>query len=114
MAEEPKAFALDERLRALAHPVRRQLVADCLGAPRTAGDLVARCGLAPASVSEHLKVLRKTGLLILEREGRYRRYRADPDAVRATARALERLVAAGGRTMARSAGRPEGPPGVVG
>lgn len=96
MAEEPEAFALDERLRALAHPVRRQLVADCLGAPRTAGDLVARSGLAPASVSEHLKVLRKTGLLILERDGRYRRYRADPDAVRATARALERLAAAGG------------------
>jgi len=91
---EAHAFALDERLRALAHPVRRQLVADCLGAPRTAGDLVARCGLAAATVSEHLKVLRKTGLLLLDRDGRFWRYRADPDAVRATARALDRLVGA--------------------
>jgi DNA-binding transcriptional ArsR family regulator len=88
--------ALDERLRALAHPVRRQLVADCLDAPRAAGDLVARCGLAPASVSEHLKVLRKTGLLVLDRDGRFWRYRAEPEAVRATARALERLVGGAG------------------
>ena len=77
MAEEPKAFALDERLRALAHPVRRQLVADCLGAPRTAGDLVARCGLAPASVSEHLKVLRKTGLVTMTVQGTWRLYATD-------------------------------------
>jgi DNA-binding transcriptional ArsR family regulator len=84
--------ALDERLRALAHPVRRQLVADCMDAPRTAGTLVAGCGLAPASVSEHLKVLRKTGLLVLERDGRFRRYRADPLVVRATAAALRRLA----------------------
>jgi DNA-binding transcriptional ArsR family regulator len=84
--------ALDERLRALAHPVRRRLVADCLDAPRTAGALVARCGLAPASVSEHLKVLRKTGLLVLERDGRFRRYRADPEVVRDTAAALRRLA----------------------
>jgi DNA-binding transcriptional ArsR family regulator len=84
--------ALDERLRALAHPVRRRLVAACLPAPRTAGALVAASGLAPASVSEHLKVLRKTGLLVLERDGRFRRYRADPEAVRATARAVGRLA----------------------
>ena len=85
---------LDERLRALAHPVRRRLVAACLEAPRTAGGLVAGSGLAPASVSEHLKVLRKTGLLVLERDGRFRRYRADPEAVRATASALARLAVA--------------------
>jgi DNA-binding transcriptional ArsR family regulator len=80
--------ALDERLRALAHPVRRRLVVDCLDEPRTAGYLVARSGLAPASVSEHLKVLRKTGLLVLERRGRHRYYAADLALVRQTAAAL--------------------------
>ena len=39
-------------------------------------------------------MLRKTGLLTLDRDGRFWRYRADPDAVRATARALDRLVGA--------------------
>jgi DNA-binding transcriptional ArsR family regulator len=85
--------ALDERLRALAHPVRRRLVMECLDAPRTAGYLVARASLAPASVSEHLKVLRKTGLLVLDRDGRFRRYRTDPAVVRATSHALAALVA---------------------
>ena len=47
-----------------------------------------RTGLAAASVSEHLKVLRKTGLLVLESRGRFRLYTADPLAVRETAAAL--------------------------
>ena len=80
--------ALDARLRALAHTVRRTLVAACVAEPLPAGRLVELTGLAPASVSEHLKVLRKTGLLVLERRGRHRYYAANPELVRATAAAL--------------------------
>jgi DNA-binding transcriptional ArsR family regulator len=79
---------LDERLRALAHPVRRDLFAACLASPQPAGALVERTGLAAASVSEHLKVLRKTGLLVLETRGRFRLYSADPEIVRETVEAL--------------------------
>jgi DNA-binding transcriptional ArsR family regulator len=79
------AGTLDERLRALAHPVRRQLVSACLGAPQPAGRLVELTGLAPASVSEHLKVLRKTGMLVLEPRGRFRLYATDATVVKATA-----------------------------
>jgi DNA-binding transcriptional ArsR family regulator len=79
------AGSLDERLRALAHPVRRQLVGACLAAPRPAGELVELTALAPASVSEHLKVLRKTGLLVLEARGRFRLYVTDENVVRETA-----------------------------
>jgi len=67
----------------------------CLEGPRPAGELVGLLGLAPASVSEHLKVLRKTGLLVLERRGRFRYYRTDPAVVRWTAAALGDLVPAG-------------------
>jgi DNA-binding transcriptional ArsR family regulator len=79
------AGTLDERLRALAHPVRRQLVAACLAEPQPAGRLVELSALAPASVSEHLKVLRKTGLLVLEARGRFRLYATDEAVVRRTA-----------------------------
>ena len=79
---------LDERLRALAHPVRRQLIAACIADAQPAGALVELTGLAPASVSEHLKVLRKTGLLRLEARGRFRLYTADPAIVRETIAAL--------------------------
>jgi DNA-binding transcriptional ArsR family regulator len=84
--------ALDERLRALAHPVRRQLVAACLADPQPAGRLVELTGLAPASVSEHLKVLRKTGLLVLEARGRFRLYSTDATLVEATAEGLLRCL----------------------
>jgi DNA-binding transcriptional ArsR family regulator len=84
---------LDERLRALAHPARRQLVVACREAPQPAGALVALTGLAPASVSEHLKVLRKCGLLVLEVRGRSWIYTTDATAVDETAAALKALMA---------------------
>ena len=84
--------ALDERLRALAHPVRRRLLAACLPAPQPAGRLVELTALAPASVSEHLKVLRKTGLLVLERRGRFRLYATDPALLREVAAAVAALA----------------------
>lgn len=83
---------LDERLRALAHPVRRQLVAACREAPQPAGALVALTGLAPASVSEHLKVLRKCGLLVLEVRGRSWIYTTDVGAVLETSERLKELA----------------------
>ena len=67
----------DELLRALAHPARREIVRRCWDGPVAAGDLTEAVGLAAASTSEHLKVLRKTGLLALSRDGTFRRYRAD-------------------------------------
>jgi DNA-binding transcriptional ArsR family regulator len=93
---------LDERLRALGHPVRRELFAACLREARPAGELVELVDLAPASVSEHLKVLRKSGLLVLERDGRFRRYRADPEVARAVASALAELADAAAATSARA------------
>jgi DNA-binding transcriptional ArsR family regulator len=84
---------LDERLRALAHPVRRQLVAACREAPQPAGALVELTGLAAASVSEHLKVLRKCGLLVLEVRGRSWIYTTNVEAVSETAERLKELGA---------------------
>ena len=82
---------LDERLRALAHPARRQIVRACLQHEHAAGELVALTGLPNPSVSEHLKVLRKTGLVEQSRDGRFRRYRTDADALRAVLTALADL-----------------------
>ncbi len=59
---------------------------------QAAGGLAAASGLSAASVSEHLKVLRKTGLVVLERQGRFRMYRTEPSCVLAVASSIERLV----------------------
>lgn len=68
---------LDEILRALAHPDRRSFVEACLHEEQAAGDLASLSELSLATVSEHLKVLRKSGLLVLERRGRFWMYRTD-------------------------------------
>ena len=60
--------------------------------PQAAGELAAASGLSAASVSEHLKVLRKTGLVVLERRGRFRLYRTEPSCVLAVGTAIEQLV----------------------
>jgi len=82
---------LDETLRALSHPDRRVFVKACLDEPRAAGDLAELSSLALASVSEHLKVLRKSGLLVLEKQGRFRMYRTDISVLRAVVHSISAL-----------------------
>jgi DNA-binding transcriptional ArsR family regulator len=61
----------------LAHPQRRLFVRACLARERAAGELAELSNLSLASVSEHLKVLRKVGLLTLEVRGRFWIYRSE-------------------------------------
>ena len=68
---------LDERLRALSHSDRRRFLAACRDRPRSAGELAATSALSAATVSEHLKVLRKSELLVLERRGKQWFYSTD-------------------------------------
>ncbi len=76
----------------MAHEERRRILQACLAQPQAAGDLAAASGLAAASVSEHLKVLRKTGLVTLERHDRFRLYRTAPACVLEVAHSIEQLL----------------------
>jgi DNA-binding transcriptional ArsR family regulator len=69
---------LDELLRAMASAHRRSILRHVWVCERGAGELADRLGLAPASVSEHLKVLRKIGLVAMRVDGTYRLYQARP------------------------------------
>lgn len=42
-----------------------------------AGRIAAELGLPPANLSFHLKAMTHAGLIVVEQEGRYQRYRAD-------------------------------------
>ena len=79
---------LDDLLRALANPHRRQVVEACWETERTAGELAERLGLAPASTSEHLKVLRKHRVVEVRVEGTFRIYKSRPEAIARLARLL--------------------------
>jgi DNA-binding transcriptional ArsR family regulator len=81
----------DELLRALAHPARREILRQCWDRPASAGSLSAALDLAPASTSEHLKVLRKSGLVVLTKEGTFRWYQADRERLGAVSHWLGRF-----------------------
>ncbi len=73
-------------LRALADPIRLQVIEALGGGERCVCDLTTDLGLAQSKLSFHLKVLKDTGLLADRQSGRWVYYRLQPDA-------LERLRA---------------------
>ena len=78
-------------LKALSHPDRRLFVLACRDAPKAAGELAELSALSLATVSEHLKVLRTAGLLVLDKQGRNWFYRTDPAVIAATMKGLRKL-----------------------
>jgi DNA-binding transcriptional ArsR family regulator len=73
-----------EVMRTLAHPRRLQIMHRLAEGPTEVGTLAAQVGISQPNASQHLAVMRATGLVEAERDGREVRYRlADPDVVRA-------------------------------
>jgi DNA-binding transcriptional ArsR family regulator len=86
------ALAVAVRLKALADPVRVQLVSMLLADPETGVctcDLAPAVGLTEATVSHHLKVLRDAGAVEGTRKGTNVYYRANRDALGALVRVLD-------------------------
>ncbi|WP_329491142.1 DUF5937 family protein [Kitasatospora sp. NBC_01246] len=75
---EPVSLAVvQQRLEALAHPVRLRLARTMARGPHTTGELAAAWQLSAPEVSRHLAVLRRAGLLTTRRRGRYMLYQLD-------------------------------------
>ena len=63
-------MALDDVLRALSDPTRREVVRLLArSGPMSAGDLADRFDLAKSTMSGHFNVLRQAGLIVSERQG---------------------------------------------
>jgi len=79
-AEDPR---LDEALAALADPTRRAVLSLLASGPRRAGELAQALDMPPPSLSRHLRVLRRCGLIAddePEHDARVRLYRVCPEA----------------------------------
>ena len=63
---------------ALANPVRRRLLEELRDGPLPVNDLVSRFELGRPAISEHLQVLRQSGLVREEPKGRQRIYHLEP------------------------------------
>ncbi len=78
------------RFKALSDPARIALIARLAHRDEVCVcDLVEGSGLSQPTVSHHLGILRRAGLVSCERRGTWAYYRLVPEAVRDLARALD-------------------------
>jgi len=80
-----------ETLRAAAHPVRLMILAELLEGPRCVTAIRELLKARQPNVSQHLLVLKHSGLVAFSREGAFRcYYLPKPAQIRAIFRLLER------------------------
>jgi DNA-binding transcriptional ArsR family regulator len=77
-----RAATTSDAFNAVAEPRRRDILSFLAFEERPVGDIVAGLGLEQPSVSKHLRVLRKVGLVDVRREGRQVFYRTNAEAIR--------------------------------
>jgi DNA-binding transcriptional ArsR family regulator len=63
-----------EVFEAIAQPTRREILRLLAGGERSAGDVASHFAVTQPAISQHLKVLRETGLVGERREGTRRLY----------------------------------------
>src|SRR5690606_3660116 len=94
---EPEASELARRLKALADPTRLRLlsiIAAHEGAEACVCDLTEPVGLSQPTVSHHLKVLTRAGLVTREQRGVWAYYAIVPGALESVSTLLEEKVGA--------------------
>lgn len=78
----PRAATTSDVFNAIAEPRRREILTFLASRELPVGDIVAGLHLDQPSVSKHLRVLRRTGLVRMRCEGRHKFYRTNADAIR--------------------------------
>ncbi len=81
MSETDKAAP--DLLAVLAEPNRRRILELLRGGEQTVTELAAQFSVTRPAISQHLGVLAAAGLVEVRRDGRFRRYRLDPDGMAA-------------------------------
>jgi DNA-binding transcriptional ArsR family regulator len=67
---------MDEALRAIAEPRRRDILWLVRTREMAAGEIAAHFSVTRPAISQHLRVLREAGLIVERREGTFRYYQA--------------------------------------
>lgn len=78
----PRAATTSDGFNAVAEPRRRDILNYLANEERAVGDIVAGLGMEQPSVSKHLGVLRRVGLVRVRRNGRHMFYRTNAEAIR--------------------------------
>jgi DNA-binding transcriptional ArsR family regulator len=79
-------------LEALGDPTRRAIFERLVGRPRSVRELADALPVSRPAVSQHLKVLRQSGLVTDRAQGTRRVYRVDPAGVAAMREYLDQML----------------------
>lgn len=71
ITEKTKIIPIDEQFKALADPTRRKILDYLRNTTRTAGEIAEFCQGTKPNISQHLKVLKNSGLITEEKKGLY-------------------------------------------
>ncbi len=77
-----RAATTSDAFNAVAEPRRRDILSYLAHEERAVGDIVSGLGMEQPSVSKHLGVLRRVGLVRVRRNGRHMFYRTNAEAIR--------------------------------
>jgi len=80
-----------QALEALGDPTRRAIFERLVGRPRSVRELADVLPVSRPAVSQHLKVLKQSGLVVDRAEGTRRIYRVDPAGVAAMREYLDQM-----------------------
>jgi DNA-binding transcriptional ArsR family regulator len=80
-----------QALEALGDPTRRAIFERLVGCPRSVRELADVLPVSRPAVSQHLKVLKQSGLVIGRAEGTRRIYRVDPAGITAMREYLDQM-----------------------
>jgi DNA-binding transcriptional ArsR family regulator len=109
---------LDLKFSALSDPKRRAVIRELMKRPRRAGELADEVAMSPPALSRHLRVLRRSGLVVeegLDEDARVRMYRVRPSAFKPMSEWLAQVEAfwrdqlGAFKAHAERAGRTRGP-----
>src|SRR6266849_9831369 len=73
------APAVTDAFGVIAHPVRRQIVAELASGAKAVRDITATPPIARPAVSQHLRIMLDVGLVTQERVGRENHYQLHPE-----------------------------------
>jgi DNA-binding transcriptional ArsR family regulator len=77
-----RAATTSDAFNAVAEPRRREILTYLAQRERPVGDIVANLRIDQPSVSKHLGVLRRVGLVHMRCDGRHKYYRTNAEAIR--------------------------------
>lgn len=78
--------------KALAHPVRLQILELLAEGPLTVSEITAHTAVSISSVSKHLTQMRQAGILAVDRKGLFQHYRIACDCFSELLRCADRVM----------------------